>query len=119
IRTWYEGRGPDHLLGQLDEIVGVIGLLFIMAYFRDDSTSAWQLPRTAWLFVTVGLGVIIGVLIFATIRVPRSNAEFLAIVLGSVAFASGLASVLRLSPLVVCFIRSEEHTSELQSRENL
>lgn len=104
IRTWYEGRGPDHLLGQLDEIVGVIGLLFIMAYFRDDSTSAWQLPRTAWLFVTVGLGVIIGVLIFATIRVPRSNAEFLAIVLGSVAFASGLASVLRLSPLVVCFI---------------
>ena len=103
-RTWREGRGADVLLGQLDEIVGVIGLLFIMAYFRDDTSSAWQLPRTAWLFVTIGLGVVIGVLIFAMIRAPRSNAEFLAIVLGGVAFASGLASVLRLSPIVICFL---------------
>lgn len=103
-RTWFEGRGADVLLGQLDEIVGVIGLLFIMAYFRDDSASTWQLPRTAWLFVTVGLGVMIGVLIFAAIRLPRSNAEFLAMVLGAVAFASGLASVLRVSPIVICFI---------------
>ena len=35
-RTWHEGRGVDVLLGQLDELVGVIGLLFITAYFRDD-----------------------------------------------------------------------------------
>jgi Kef-type K+ transport system membrane component KefB len=61
------------------------------------------LPGTAWLFVAVGLGVVLGVLIFATIRLPRSNAEFLAIVLGVIAFASGLASVLRLSPVVTCF----------------
>ncbi len=103
-RTWFEGRGADVLLGQLDEIVGVVGLLFIMAYFRHDDASTWQLPGTAWLFVTVGLGVVIGVLIFAIIRLPRSNAEFLAIVLGAIAFASGLAAVLRLSPVVVCFI---------------
>ncbi|HSK03350.1 MAG TPA: cation:proton antiporter, partial [Kofleriaceae bacterium] len=103
-RTWSEGRGADVLLGQLDEIVGVVGLLFIMAYFRADAATAWQLPGTAWLFVAVGLGVVIGVLIFAIIRLPRSNAEFLAIVLGAIAFASGLAGVLRLSPVVVCFI---------------
>jgi Kef-type K+ transport system membrane component KefB len=103
-RTWHEGRGADVLLGQLDEIVGVIGLLFIMAYFRNDATSAWQLPGTAWLFVAVGLGVVIGVLIFALIRTPRSNAEFLAIVLGAIAFASGLAAVLQLSSVVTCFI---------------
>ncbi len=103
-RTWFEGRGADVLLGQLDEIVGVVGLLFIMAYFRADDASTWQLPGTAWLFVAVGLGVVIGVLIFAIIRLPRSNAEFLAIVLGAIAFASGLAGVLRLSPVVVCFI---------------
>jgi Kef-type K+ transport system membrane component KefB len=102
--TWHEGRSADVLLGQLDEIVGVIGLLFIMAYFRSDTTSAWQLPGTAWLFVSVGLGVVIGVVIFAMIRLPRSSPEFLAIVLGVVAFASGLASVLQLSPLVTCFL---------------
>ena len=38
-RTWHEGRGVDVLLGQLDELVGVIGLLFITAYFRDDAGS--------------------------------------------------------------------------------
>jgi len=104
-RTWHEGRGADILLGQLDELVGVIGLLFITAYFRDDvGATSWQLPNTAWVFVSLGLGVAIGVLIFAMIRVPVSNVEFLAVVLGAIAFAAGLAGSLRLSPIVICFI---------------
>lgn len=103
-RTWHEGRGFDVLLGQLDEMVGVIGLVFITAYFRDDTNTTWALPETAWVFVSLGLGVAIGVLIFAMIRVPQSNAEFLAIVLGSIAFASGLAGYLRLSPIAISFI---------------
>lgn len=103
-RTWHEGRGVDALLGQLDELIGVIGLLFITAYFRDATSSTWSLPGTAWVFVSLGLGVAIGVLIFAMVRVPVSNAEFLAVVLGGIAFASGLAGYLHLSPIVVCFI---------------
>ena len=103
-RTWHEGRGVDVLLGQLDELVGVIGLLFITAYFRGDTTGTWQLPDTAWVFVSLGLGVAIGVLVFAMIRVPVSNAEFLAVVLGGIAFASGLAGYLQLSPIAICFI---------------
>ena len=103
-RTWHEGRGVDVLLAQLDELVGVIGLLFITAYFRDDVGGTWQLPDTAWVFVSLGLGVAIGVLIFAMVRVPVSNAEFLAVVLGGIAFASGLAGYLRLSPIAICFI---------------
>ncbi|CAN5425114.1 hypothetical protein BH11MYX1_BH11MYX1_24290 [soil metagenome] len=104
-RTWHEGRGVDVLLGQLDELVGVIGLLFITAYFREgDGATAWHLPNTAWVFVSLGLGVAIGILIFAMIRVPVSNAEFLAVVIGGIAFASGLAGYLHLSPIVICFI---------------
>jgi Kef-type K+ transport system membrane component KefB len=103
-RTWHEGRGVDVLLGQLDELVGVIGLLFITAYFRSSTTGTWALPDTAWVFVSLGLGVAIGVLIFAMIRVPVSNAEFLAVVLGGIAFASGLAGYLELSPIAICFI---------------
>ncbi|MCB9561808.1 MAG: hypothetical protein H6708_15500 [Kofleriaceae bacterium] len=103
-RTWREGRSVDHLLAQLDEIVGVVGLLFVAAFFRPDLQAGWQLPGTAWVFVSIGLGVVIGVLIFAMVRVPRSNAEFLAVVLGSIAFGSGLAGYLFLSPLAVCFI---------------
>jgi hypothetical protein len=104
IRSWREGKGVDVLLGQLDEIVGVVGLLFLTAYFREGDVGHWALPATAWIFVSIGLGVAIGVLIFAMIRVPHSNAEFLAVVLGSIAFASGLAGYLALSPIVVCFL---------------
>src|SRR5438309_7404575 len=103
-RTWHEGRGVDILLGQLDELVGVIGLLFITAYFRDDVSATWQIPDTAWILISLGLGVAVGTLIFAMIRIPASDPEFLAIVLGGIAFASGLAGYLQLSPIVVCFI---------------
>lgn len=104
-RSWREGKSVDILLAQLDELAGVIGLLFITAYFRDESSyGTWQLPDTAWVFVSLGLGVAAGVLIFAMVRVPQSNAEFLAVVLGGIAFASGLAGFLKLSPIVVCFL---------------
>jgi Kef-type K+ transport system membrane component KefB len=103
-RGWREGRGVDQLLGQLDEIVGVLGLLFVAAYFRPETTVGWQIPGTAWVFVSIGLGVVVGVLIFAMVRVPVSSGEFLAVVVGSVAFGSGLAGYLYLSPIVVCFI---------------
>jgi len=102
-RSWREGRSADVLLAQLDELVGVIGLLLITAYFRVADT-AWQLPDTAWIFVSLGIGVAVGALIFAMVRVPTSNAEFLAVVLGGIAFASGFAGYLRLSPIVICFI---------------
>jgi hypothetical protein len=103
-RSWHEGRGADVLLAQLDELVGVIGLLFITAYFRSSTSSTWTIPDTAWIFVSLGLGVAIGILIFAMVRVPVSNAEFLAVVLGGIAFASGLAGYLELSPIVICFL---------------
>jgi Kef-type K+ transport system membrane component KefB len=103
-RTWREGRSVDHLLAQLDEIVGVIGLLFVAAYFRPEGMGGWAIPGTAWVFISIGLGVVIGVLIFAMIRVPVANTEFFAVVLGSIAFGAGLAGYLYLSPISVCFI---------------
>ena len=119
-RTWREGRGVDHLLAQLDEIVGVIGLLFVAAYFRPEVTTGWQLPGTAWVFVSLGLGVVIGILIFAMVRVPVSNAEFLAVVIGSIAFGAGLAGYLYLSPIVICFLAGALVTNfPCQQRESI
>ncbi|MGE0395262.1 MAG: cation:proton antiporter [Kofleriaceae bacterium] len=103
-RTWHEGRSVDVLLGQLDELVGVLGLLFITAYFRSETEGSWQIPNTAWVFVSLGLGVAIGVVVFAMVRLPKSNAEFLAVVLGGIAFASGIAGHMMLSPIVICFL---------------
>lgn len=102
--TWHEGRGADVLLGQLDDMVSIVGLLFITAYFREATSATWNLPDTAWIFVSLGLGVAAGVLIFAMIRMPKSDPEFLAVLLGGIAFASGLAGYLHLSPIVICFV---------------
>ena len=103
-RSWREGRGADVLLAHIDELVGVIGLLFITSYFRSDTASPWQMPDTAWVFVSLGVGVALGALIFAMVRAPTSNVEFFAVLLGGIAFASGFAGYLALSPIVVCFI---------------
>lgn len=103
-RAWRKGRPVEHLLGQLDELAGVIVLLFITAIFREVPGETWHLPSTAWLFMSLGIGLSVGTLIFAMVRVPVSNAEFLAVVLGGIAFASGIATYLRLSPTVVCFL---------------
>jgi Kef-type K+ transport system membrane component KefB len=89
----------------LDELAGVVGLAIIAAYFRpNDLGQQWALPGTAWLFVTLGMGVTLGTLLYVTLRRPASEAEFIAITIGSVAFAAGMAAYVRLSPLVICFV---------------
>lgn len=104
-RSWVGGKGLQGLVSQLDEIVGVACLLFMVAFLRPSvSATTWQLPGTAWVFVTLGLGVALGLLVFVLVRIPRSGAEFLAVLLGFMAFGAGLAGYLRLSPLVVCFL---------------
>jgi Kef-type K+ transport system membrane component KefB len=56
------------------------------------------------VFVSLGVGVTVGVLIFAMVRLPSSNAEFFAVLLGGIAFAAGFAGYLELSPIVICFL---------------
>jgi Kef-type K+ transport system membrane component KefB len=99
-----KGETPE-LVSRLDEIVGVVGLLVLAAFFRPEAPAgSWALPGAGWLFVTLGLGSTIGVLVHVILRRPASGAEFMAIALGSVAFAAGLAGHLALSPVVVCFV---------------
>ncbi|MBP7292129.1 MAG: hypothetical protein KBB21_36220 [Nannocystaceae bacterium] len=104
-RATREARRALVLLANLDELAALVGLAFLNAYFRPSGASVtWQLPHTAWLFVTFGLGLVVGVVIYAILRLPASRTESVALLLGSVAFAAGIASELYLSPLVVCFI---------------
>jgi len=90
---------------QLDEIAAVVALLFLTAYFRPEGdVYTWRLPGTAWIFIALGMGVAIGLLVHIMLRQRATSSEFLAITLGSVAFAAGMADYLWLSPIVVCFI---------------
>jgi hypothetical protein len=89
----------------LEQLAGFVGLLVVAAYFRpQDSWVAWRLPGTAWMFITIGMGTMVGAVIWGTLSKVKVGPEFSVLTLGSVCFAAGLASFLRISPLVVCFI---------------
>jgi Kef-type K+ transport system membrane component KefB len=88
---------------RLEELAGVIGLLFVAAFFRPQGAS-WQMPGTAWVLLTIGLGATAGVLIYAILQRRMERADFLVLTLGSISFAAGAASYLLLSSVVVAFI---------------
>lgn len=92
-------------IDSLDEIASVIALAFIGAFFRPTWVDwQWELPGTVWLFLTLGMGGALGLVVYAMVRERASSGEFLALILGSVALCAGMANYLFLSPIVVCFI---------------
>lgn len=88
---------------RLEELAGVIGLLFVAAFFRPQSAS-WQMPGMAWVLLTIGLGAMAGLLVYAILQRRTAGADFLVLTLGSISFAAGAASFLLLSSVVVAFI---------------
>ena len=100
------GGEPDplHALESLDEIIAVAGLAVLGAFFRPLWVEfKWVLPGPVWLILSLGVGLCLGLIVYALLA-GRRGSEFLALLLGSVALASGIAGYLFLSPLVVCFI---------------
>jgi len=89
---------------QLEEVAGIIGLAVIAAYFRPRHEVTWQLPGTAWLLLTIGLGITLGLIGLLVMRRAQEGPEFVVLTLGMIAFASGTGGYLRLSPVVVAFL---------------
>ncbi len=90
---------------QLERITVVLGLTLVAAYFRPVETIVtWQLPATAWLFITLGAGIAIGGVAFAILASSHNDSESLVLLLGAITFAAGLAHHLRLSAIPVCFL---------------
>ena len=101
------GRYHDRVASivTLEQLAGFIGLLVVAAYFRpQDNSVTWRLPGTAWLFITIGMGTMVGGVIWGMLSKIKIGPEFTVLILGSVCFTAGMASFLRISPLVVCFI---------------
>jgi hypothetical protein len=99
-----EETDPMRAVESLDEIIAVIGLAALAAFFRPLWIQfEWDLPGTVWLILSLGVGLCLGLIVYALLA-GRRGSEFLALLLGSVALASGIAGYLFLSPLVVCFI---------------
>jgi hypothetical protein len=90
---------------RLEELAGIIGLAIVAAFFRPQGANVtWQIPGTAWLLLTLGLGAATGLLVYAILQRRSAGADFLVLTLGSISFAAGAAAYLLLSSVVVAFI---------------
>jgi hypothetical protein len=88
---------------RMDQIAAFILLALVAAIFRPAMvTGLWRLPRSGWFLVTVGVGFMLGVIIYLLIRRVESRAEELSLVIGGIALAAGTAGYLALSVPVVC-----------------
>jgi Kef-type K+ transport system membrane component KefB len=90
---------------KLEEVIAFVALVMVAAFFRpDNELVGWRVPAVGWVFITLGVGTILGGLVFALMRSVHGGTETLVVTLGSIAFAAGMASYLKLSPIVVCFL---------------
>jgi len=95
------GRLEDFV--RFEQFVGAILLMLIAVYFRPQGeVVAWQLPPLGWLFVTVGVGSIMGAVAYALFRRAPAGPPFIVLLLGLIAMTAGMASFLRLAVIPVC-----------------
>jgi hypothetical protein len=103
----------------LNDVAGVAVLGLVCAFFRPtDELSAWKLPHVAWLFVTLGMGGVLGILTYVLVRSAKGLAEEVAYLLGAVALSAGMAGYLAISPLVACAIAGALLTNLPHERMN-
>ena len=108
LKAFFPGQiVPERLVRmvELEQLVGVFGILMVSVSYRPpDALVGWQLPPAAWIFITLGIGATMGIVVYSTLTHINKDPHFTAALLGCVAFTAGMASYLRLSPLAVCFM---------------
>lgn len=88
---------------RLDQLAAFALLALAATLFRPAVTvGLWRLPRSGWFLVTVGVGFLVGVVMYLLIRQVDSRTEELSLILGALALAAGTAGYLALSVPVVC-----------------
>ena len=103
LRRWQSSMRLVLEVTRVDQLVALGILGFLAVYFRPDRTvTLWHLPRSGWFLMTLGLGVLLGVVIYLIVRHVKEPTEDLALLMGGVALASGMAGYLALSVAVVC-----------------
>lgn len=83
----------------ISEILPLAALAAATMIYRPQSTVAWgALPTAVWVLLSLGLGGLCGAISYLLLRAASTEAERTALLLGSVALASGTASHLALPP---------------------
>lgn len=87
-------------ISHMDGLVGVIAFGLISCFGTLHGGSSAYL----WVGVSLGLGLVVGLLTAALMSYRLSSEEMLLVVIGAVAFGGGMALYLNLSPLLVNLI---------------
>ncbi|HYR28605.1 MAG TPA: hypothetical protein VEU30_09070 [Thermoanaerobaculia bacterium] len=105
LRRWESAKQVVLQVTRIDQLAALAILGFVAIMFRPDRTATlWHLPRSGWFLMTLGLGALLGMVIFLIVRNARNEKEQLALLMGTVALASGMAGYLALAVAVVCAI---------------
>jgi Kef-type K+ transport system membrane component KefB len=98
------GRNTQLLIfaSRFDTVIGIILFGLIFCLFHTGETSGIRpLTRTEWVAVSLGFGVLLGVLFHLFLGGERNTEKLLLALIGIVIFSSGAAYYLHLSPLFI------------------
>lgn len=102
LRRWKDAVHFVQEVTRVDQLAALGILGFIAVVFRPDQTATlWHLPRSGWFLMTLGLGTLLGAVLYLLVRRVADRTEELALLMGGVALASGMAGYLALSVAVV------------------
>ncbi len=103
LRRWKSSAQLVLEVTRIDQLAALAVLAFVAIMFRPDRTiTLWYLPRSGWFLMTLGLGALLGIVISLLVRKVEDEKEQLALLMGAVALASGMAGYLALAVPVVC-----------------
>lgn len=103
LSKWKGAKNLVLEVTRIDQLAALAILGFVAIMFRPDRTiTLWHLPRSGWFLMTLGLGALLGIVIYLLVRNTKDRTEELALLVGAVALASGMAGYLALSVAVVC-----------------
>lgn len=103
LRRWRDAMSLVLEVTRIDQLAALAVLGFVAIMFRPDRTvTLWHLPRSGWFLMTLGLGVLLGVVVYLLVRNVDDRTEELALLMGAIALASGMAGYLALAVAVVC-----------------
>lgn len=102
LRRWRSATELVREVTRIDQLAALAILALIAVMFRPDRTATlWHLPRSGWFLMMFGLGALLGVVLYFLVRNVSDRTEELALLMGGVALASGMAGYLALSVAVV------------------
>ena len=114
-------RGPLvrqlELTAAVDSVVAIVALGLLACVYHAPPLTGRPPTTTEWAVISIGLGVVSGALFQLFLGSERESDRFIISLVGAVALASGAASYLQLSSLLVCMVMGATLANTTSNRQ--